>query len=66
MAAGTFLDDRNGPAHLAQCFEVAQQDDRIGSRGMTIGEPLDAFQGVLRGVPTYLGASQPLLQDDIR
>jgi circadian clock protein KaiC len=33
---------------------------------MTIGEPLDAFQGVLRGVPTYLGASQPLLQDDIR
>ena len=27
--------------------------------GMTIGEPLEAFQGVLRGVPTYLGASNP-------
>jgi circadian clock protein KaiC len=27
---------------------------------------LDAFQGVLRGVPTYLGASQPLLKDDER
>jgi circadian clock protein KaiC len=25
---------------------------------------LDAFQGVLRGVPTYLGASNPLLKED--
>jgi circadian clock protein KaiC len=31
---------------------------------MTIGEPLEAFQGVLRGVPTYLGASNPLLQEE--
>lgn len=31
---------------------------------MTIGEPLEAFQGVLRGVPTYLGANNPLLQED--
>jgi circadian clock protein KaiC len=31
---------------------------------MTIGEPLEAFQGVLRGVPTYLGASNPLLGDE--
>lgn len=31
---------------------------------MTIGEPLDAFQGVLRGVPTYLGANTPLLVDE--
>ena len=46
--------------------ESTIREYRIGSRGMTIGEPLDAFQGVLRGVPTYLGASQPLLQDDIR
>lgn len=34
---------------------------RIDSRGITLGEPLDQFQGVLRGVPTYLGENRPLL-----
>ena len=34
---------------------------RIGDRGLTLGEPLEAFQGVLRGVPTYVGAPAPLL-----
>ncbi|MNN26879.1 hypothetical protein D3C81_1403990 [compost metagenome] len=33
MAAGTFLDDRNGPAHLAQGFEVTQQNDCVGQVG---------------------------------
>jgi circadian clock protein KaiC len=33
----------------------------INADGMTIGEPLRQFQGVLRGVPTYMGQSQPLL-----
>ena len=33
---------------------------RIDSRGLTIGEPLDGFQGVLRGVPVYVGEGQPL------
>ena len=28
---------------------------RIGNRGLTLGEPLDQFQGVLRGVPTFIG-----------
>ena len=28
---------------------------RIGSSGLTLGEPLDEFQGVLRGVPTFIG-----------
>jgi circadian clock protein KaiC len=28
---------------------------RIGSRGVTLGEPLTGFQGVLRGVPEMLG-----------
>lgn len=44
--------------------ESTIREYRISSKGMTIGEPLDAFQGVLRGVPTYLGASQPLLADE--
>ncbi|WP_460146051.1 ATPase domain-containing protein [Pseudomonas sp. S2_A02] len=46
--------------------ESTIREYRISSRGMTIGEPLDAFQGVLRGVPTYLGASKPLLEEDVQ
>jgi len=37
---------------------------RIGSQGLSIGEPLEAFQGVLRGVPTYVGAQTPLMAKD--
>jgi circadian clock protein KaiC len=34
---------------------------RIGQHGLTVGQPLEEFQGVLRGVPEYLGKSAPLL-----
>lgn len=34
---------------------------RIGRTGLSIGEPLVDFQGVLHGVPTYTGSSKPLL-----
>jgi circadian clock protein KaiC len=34
---------------------------RIGQYGLTVGQPLEEFQGVLRGVPEYLGKSAPLL-----
>ncbi|MBV8834926.1 MAG: AAA family ATPase [Alphaproteobacteria bacterium] len=34
---------------------------KIDLRGMTLGAPLQEFQGVLRGVPTYVGQSQPLM-----
>lgn len=34
---------------------------RIGRTGISIGKPLEDFQGVLRGVPTYTGSSNPLL-----
>ncbi len=33
----------------------------IGSDGITLGEPLTAFQGVLRGVPTLVGDGERLL-----
>src|SRR6201747_1056929 len=36
---------------------------RIDNRGLTIGAPLDGFQGVLRGVPIYIGQGQPLLEE---
>jgi circadian clock protein KaiC len=35
---------------------------RISDSGLALGEPLHEFQGVLRGVPTYLGRSDPLLE----
>ena len=35
----------------------------VDSRGITVGEPLREFQGVLKGVPTYLGEGKPLLSE---
>ena len=37
---------------------------RIGASGITLGEPLVNFQGVLRGVPTLVGDGTGLLRDD--
>jgi circadian clock protein KaiC len=37
---------------------------RIGRMGISIGEPLEDFQGVLRGVPTYTGMGKPLLDNE--
>ena len=34
---------------------------RITGKGLSLGAPLNEFQGVLRGVPTFVGASAPLL-----
>ena len=42
--------------------ESTIREYRIDNRGLTIGEPLDGFQGVLRGVPIYVGEGQPLLR----
>jgi circadian clock protein KaiC len=39
---------------------------RLGSEGFRLGEPLVAFQGVLRGVPTLVGDGAELLADDRR
>jgi circadian clock protein KaiC len=36
---------------------------RIDRRGITIGDPLNGFQGILRGVPTYVGETRPLLDE---
>lgn len=34
---------------------------RITDKGIHLGHPLEEFQGVLRGVPTYLGGRGPLI-----
>jgi len=33
----------------------------IDQNGLKIGPPIDKFQGVLRGVPQYVGAHSPLM-----
>ena len=35
---------------------------RLSARGLSIGEPLREFDGVLTGVPRYSGSVKPLLQ----
>jgi len=44
--------------------ESTIREFRIGPKGLTIGEPLSEFQGVLKGVPTYVGATGPLIQEN--
>ena len=48
---------RTGP------HEDTIREYRIDRKGITLGEPLVGFQGVLRGVPTMVGEGQPLLED---
>lgn len=45
----------------AGAHEDTIREFRINEQGITIGEPLREFQGVLRGVPTYVGQSAPLM-----
>ncbi len=46
----------------ASSHEDMIREYRIHPGGITLGEPLHEFQGVLRGVPTYVGERQPLLE----
>lgn len=39
---------------------------RLGESGLILGAPLEDFQGVLRGVPTFVGARAPLLAEPAR
>ena len=37
---------------------------RVTRGGLSVGEPLTEFQGVLTGVPQYVGAVEPLMRSD--
>lgn len=41
--------------------ETTIREFRFGEKGLSFGEPLDQFQGILRGVPTFVGNAGPLL-----
>ena len=43
--------------------EKAIREYRIGDDGLTVGEPLTGFQGVLRGVPNFVGPGSGLMGD---
>ena len=45
--------------------ESTIREYRINGRGLTIGGPLDGFQGILRGVPIYVGEGKPLLEEQV-
>ena len=45
--------------------ESTIREYRISSRGLTIGGPLNGFQGILRGVPVYVGEGKPLLEEQV-
>ena len=36
---------------------------RIDGKGIALGPPLSEFQGVLRGVPTYVGKTAPPMEN---
>jgi circadian clock protein KaiC len=55
--AMSIIKKRTGP------HESTIREYRIDGNGLTIGQPLDGFQGVLRGVPVYVGENKPLLQE---
>ena len=46
--------------------ESTIREYRIDGRGLTIGNPLEGFQGVLRGVPSYVGEDKPLLEERVQ
>ena len=36
----------------------------ISGSGISVGPVLETFQGVLRGVPEYVGATTPMVQEN--
>lgn len=48
----------------AGAHEDTIREYRITDDGLSLGAPLEAFQGVLRGVPVYVGKNEPLLRDE--
>jgi circadian clock protein KaiC len=62
-AAGTVRRAMSVIKKRTGAHESTIREYRIDDRGLTIGAPLDGFQGVLRGVPVYVGEGQPLLQE---
>jgi len=55
--AVSVLKKRTGP------HENTIREFSIDRNGLKIGPPIDKFQGVLRGVPQYVGAHAPFVSE---
>ena len=53
--------DRAGKTMQA---EAGIRELKLGPGRIHVGEPLKQFQGILTGVPQYVGTSTPLMADD--
>ena len=58
-AAGRVLRAMSVIKKRSGAHEATIREFRIGSEGLAVGEPLEEFHGVLRGVPTYSGKKTP-------
>jgi circadian clock protein KaiC len=47
----------------AGTHEKTIREYEIGEHGLTVGEPLTGFHGVLRGVPNFVGPGAGLMGD---
>ncbi|HZD88973.1 MAG TPA: ATPase domain-containing protein [Pseudolabrys sp.] len=43
--------------------EESIREFKINNQGIVVGEPLDNFQGILSGVPTFVGAAEHLMDE---
>jgi circadian clock protein KaiC len=46
--------------------ETTIREYRVTSQGLEVGEPLREFQGVLTGVPVYVGDDDKIMTRDAR
>jgi circadian clock protein KaiC len=61
-AAGTVLRAISVIKKRTGAHEQTIRELRLSSEGIEIGKPLEEFQGVLTGVPTYIGRRGALLE----
>ena len=45
--------------------EKSIREFQIDSNGLSVGAPLNGFQGVLRGVPTFVGEREGLMNEPV-
>ena len=56
----------HGQEKIVLIIKSTIREFSISNNGLSLGEPLTHFHGVLRGVPTYSGEGSPLLGDKMK
>ena len=63
-SAWRFATAVTAPAHCLLAFTIREMN--ITANGLNVGPPLTDFHGVLSGIPTYTGKTDPLLNKNVR